>query len=154
MRNNRHWGRADGRRRAGFTLVEIMLVVVIIGILLATVIPTLSGKAEKARIVATKQQMEAIKSSLQMYEMNVGSFPTTEQGLMALVECPSDVEEEMWGDRPYLESVPKDGWKRNFVYVCPPEHHHDYDLSSQGKSVEDEADDIVNWRRDDEEENL
>jgi general secretion pathway protein G len=136
------------KRHSGFTFLEIMLVVVIIGILFSIVGPRLIHRAGKARIQATKAQMGNIKTALGMYEMHVGSFPTTAQGLKALFERPSDVSEDLW-DGPYLDSKSalKDVWKHDFTYVCPGEHNKDtYDLSSNGADgKEGTEDDIVNW---------
>lgn len=142
-----------GRRRRGFTFLEIMLVVVIIGILFSIVGPKLIGKAGKARKQATKAQMGNIKTALSLYEMEVGNFPTTAEGLKALFERPSDVSEDLW-DGPYLESrsALKDVWKREFVYECPGEHNKDsFDLSSIGKDNKPGTeDDITNWEEEEE----
>ena len=139
------------RRRSGFTFMEIMLVVVIIGILAAIVVPNIFHKGEEARVNATRQQMEAIKTALQLYYLQVGDFPSSDQGLEALVRCPSDVDPEKWGKRPFLEKVPRDAWGNKFVYRSPGEHNPDYDLVSPGKKGEEgDEDDIVNWNTDDE----
>lgn len=132
--------------RSGFTFMEIMLVVVIIGVLLALVGPSLVGRGEEARTTATRQQMKSIQAALTMYEIRLGMFPTTEQGLEALVRCPSDVDKEMWGDRSFMDRVPRDAWKRKFVYKSPGEHNADYDLLSLGRDgQEGTEDDIVSW---------
>ncbi len=139
-------------RKKGFTFLEIMFVVVIIGILLSIVVPRFTGKTQKARIFATKATMNSIETALQTYEMNVGAFPTTEQGLQALLKCPSEVSKEDW-DSPYLKKTPKDSWHHSLIYKCPGEHNADYDLYSMGRDGnEDTEDDIVNWEK--EEENL
>jgi len=139
-----------GGRRSGFTFMEILLVVVIIGILSAIVVPNLFQHADEAKVNATKSQMETLKLALESYYIRVGDFPTTDQGLQALVRCPSDVSEERWGTRPYMPKTPKDGWGQAFVYRSPGENNPDYDLVSPGKdSDEGTDDDIVNWEKDD-----
>jgi len=98
--------------------------------------------------------MKAIDTALSAYEMKVGDYPSTEQGLEALVKCPSDVEKEDWGDSSYLKDVPKDAWGQKFVYKYPGEHNVDeYDLFSKGRDrKEGTEDDIVNWKKDSEKE--
>jgi general secretion pathway protein G len=138
----------ERRRHKGFTFLEIMFVVVIIGILLSIVGPRLVGKSEKARIMATKAQMNSVKTALQQYEMHIGAFPTTSQGLKALFERPSDVSEDDW-DGPYMDgslSGLKDAWGHEFTYKNPGEHSKDYDLFSKGRdNQEGTEDDITNW---------
>ena len=140
--------------RSGFTFLEIMFVVVIIGVLAGIAVQNLSKRAEWSRREATKANMKAIDTALSAYEMKVGDYPTTEQGLEALVKCPSDVEKEDWGDSSYLKDVPKDAWGQKFVYKRPGEHNVDeYDLFSKGRDrKEGTEDDIVNWQKDSEKE--
>jgi general secretion pathway protein G len=133
--------------RKGFTFLEIMFVVVIIGILVGIAVPSLTGKSKKARITATRATMKGVETALQDYEMNVGAFPTSEQGIAALVKCPSDVPPEDWGDSPYLKEIPRDAWNQEFIYKSPGEHNSDYDLYSKGPDrQEDTEDDIKNWK--------
>jgi general secretion pathway protein G len=138
------------KRRKAFTFLEIMFVVVIIGILLSIVGPRLVGKSEKARVAATKMQMKNIMTALQQYEMHIGTFPTTSQGLKALFERPSDVSEDDW-DGPYMDGGYeglKDAWKHEFTYKYPGEHSKDYDLLSKGHdNQEGTEDDITNWQK-------
>ena len=130
----------------GFTFLEIMFVVVIIGILIGIAVPQFTGKAKKARILSTRANMKTIANALAQFEMNVGTFPSSEQGLEALIKCPSDVPEEDW-DSSYLREVPRDAWKQTYIYKCPGEHNQDYDLYSKGPDrQEDTEDDIKNWK--------
>jgi general secretion pathway protein G len=134
-------------QRKGFTFLEIMFVVVIIGILVSIVGPKLTGRSKKARVMATRATIKSLETALQTFEMNVGTFPTTEQGLEALIKCPSDVPEEDW-DSSYLRIVPKDTFGQEFIYKCPGENNEDYDLYSKGPDrSEDTEDDIVNWQK-------
>lgn len=140
-----------GRQKRAFTFLEIMFVVVIIGILLAVAVPRLTGKTQKARISATELQIRNVSLALKEYEMNVGSFPSSSQGLEALIERPSGVSEDIWTD-PFLEaeSVPKDAWNNEFNYRQPGEHHRDFDLWSNGPDGQSESeDDVTNWTKKD-----
>ncbi|MDD2708247.1 MAG: type II secretion system major pseudopilin GspG [Verrucomicrobiae bacterium] len=135
-------------RRGGFTLLEIMLVVVILGILVTMATVKIQGNAEKARVTAAKSEIDgALRTALGLYELDNACYPTTEQGLKALVEKPAgDPAPQKW--RPYLEkkTVPKDPWGRDYLYVCPGTHNPEgFDLSSLGKDGIESADDITNW---------
>jgi len=131
-------------RNDGFTFLEIILVVLIIGILASIVGPRLVGRSKKARIGATQSQMAAIRTALQTFEIEVGRFPSTGEGLQALVVRPNDVEENDWNQ--YMEKLPVDGWGEPFIYRYPGEHGLDYDLLSKGPDrSEGTDDDITNW---------
>jgi general secretion pathway protein G len=132
------WGGCS--RHRAFTFLEIMLVVVIIGILVAVIGPRLAGRSERAMVAATKQQVSGVKTALSLYEMQVGDFPTTEQGLDALVVRPTDVDEERWTK--CMDEVPQDAWKQSFLYRSPGEHG-DYDLVSTGKDKREGTDDDI-----------
>jgi general secretion pathway protein G len=131
--------------RQGFSFLEIMLVVVIIGIMMAVIGPRLAGKSKKAKEIATKQQLQAIETALGSYEMEVGEYPTTEQGLKALVVRPNEVPEDQWSKS--MKEVPKDSWGNDFIYRCPGQHNEDYDLLSPGKDKKEGTDDdIANYK--------
>ncbi len=128
----------------GFTLIELMLVVIIIGALSAMVLPRLVGRSEQARISATKADIKAnIATGLKLYELDNGAFPTTEEGLAALFTQSGSATN--WNG-PYLESKPLDSWGREYQYESPGTHRpQDYDLFSLGKDGQKGGDDITNW---------
>ena len=131
-------------KRKGFTLVELMLVVIIIGILVAMVGPRLAGRTEQARQAAARADIEAnIGSALDLYELDNGAYPTTEEGLNALLTKPQNAPN--WKG-PYLKKRPVDPWGNPYVYRSPSSHGMDYDLYSYGRNgVEGGGDDITNW---------
>lgn len=131
-------------RKKGFTLIELMLVVIIIGTLVAMVMPRLSGRGEQARIAAARADIQAnIATALKLYELDNGSFPASEEGLNALLNKPSSANN--WNG-PYLEKKPLDPWGRDYVYKSPGDQRKaDYDLSSLGKDGVESADDVKNW---------
>ena len=95
-------------------------------------------------------QITNMKTALGAYEMDVGEFPSTSQGLKALIERPSDVAEEDWHG-PYMDAVPKDQWHEELIYRKPGEHSPDYDLFSKGPDKEEGTDDdIVSWQKEEE----
>jgi general secretion pathway protein G len=131
----------------GFTLVEIMLVVIIIGALSAMIIPRLAGRGDQAKIKIAKSDMQAnIPTALKLYELDNGMFPTTAHGLSALRVKPTTNPIAQGWNGPYLEQEPLDPWGRAYVYSSPGEHRSDYDLSSKGKDESSDKDDIGNWQ--------
>jgi general secretion pathway protein G len=128
----------------GFTLIEIMLVVIIIGALVAMVMPRLTGRGEQARVAAAKADIQAnIATALKLYELDNSNFPTAEEGLAALLTKPASATN--WNG-PYLERKPTDPWGREYKYKCPGDHRSaDYDLYSLGKDGVESADDVKNW---------
>lgn len=105
----------------GFSLIEIMVVVVILGILASIVVPKLMTRPDEARIVKAKQDVLAIQSALDLYRLDNGYYPSTDQGLIALVEKPNTSPvPRQW--TPYLKSLPKDPWNRDYLYLNPGEH--------------------------------
>jgi len=126
-----------------FTLIELMLVVIIIGALVAMVMPRLVGRGEQARAAAAKADVQAnIATALKLYELDNGSFPTTAEGLDALMKRPTSAPN--WNG-PYLEREPLDPWGKKYQYKSPGEHKPDYDLYSLGKDGTESADDVGNW---------
>ena len=132
------------KRKNGFTLIELMLVVIIIGALVAMVMPRFAGRSEQARTAAAKADVTAnIATGLKLYELDNGNFPTTQDGLQALAQKPANANN--WNG-PYLERKPIDPWGREYKYVSPGTHRpHDYDLYSLGKDGQESADDATNW---------
>lgn len=127
-----------------FTLIELMLVVIIIGVLAAMILPRFAGRSEQARITAAKADIESnIATALKLYEIDNGNFPTTSEGLAALLQKPPSATN--WKG-PYLEKKPIDPWGREYKYKSPGDHRIDYDLYSVGKDgLEGTEDDIKNW---------
>jgi len=130
----------------GFTLVELVVVLVILGLLAALVVPTFMRQEEKARVKAAKVQIELFNTSLKMFRLDVGRYPAAQEGLEALRRSPASLER--W-DGPYLEKeVPSDPWGRPYVYKSPGEHGP-YDLLSYGADGtpggEGENRDITSW---------
>lgn len=133
----------------GFTLVEIMLVVIIIGVLAAMVIPNLSGRSQQARVAAARADIDAnITAALDLYELDNGYYPTGEQGLRALIEKPNSSPVPPNWNGSYLKKkrIPVDPWGRDYVYVAPGVHNpEEFDLYSLGPDGVESADDITNW---------
>ena len=133
--------------RKGFTLIEIMLVVIIIGALAAMVIPRFTGRSDQAKVAAAKADIEAhLATALKLYELDCGGFPTTTQGLAALRVRPKTNPVPQNWNGPYIEKEPIDPWGNPYSYVSPGTHRSDYDLSSKGKDDSSDQDDIVNWK--------
>ena len=135
------------RKQQGFTLIELLIVMVILGLLAALVGPRMFGKVGKSRQKAANSQISLFETALDIYRLDIGKYPTTEQGLQALRVKPDDVEK--W-DGPYLpKDVPLDPWGNRYVYESPGEHG-DCDIISLGADGdpggEGEDTDIVSWK--------
>jgi len=135
----------------GFTLIEIMVVIVILAMLAALVGPKLMGRTDDAKVTDARVQIKNIETALKLYKLDNGSYPSTEQGLGALVAKPTvGVIPKNYKDGGYLESkkMPKDPWGNDYLYVSPGEHG-DYDLFSYGpdgaKDGEGKNADITSW---------
>ena len=134
---------ADRRARQGFTLVELLLVLVILGTLAAIVLPRFTGRAKQAQIAATQTQIATFKTALDHFEVDNGYYPRGKNGLMDLLQQPRDTQN--WRG-PYLQSdsIPKDPWGNDYIYECPGRHNPtSYDLSSLGPPGENMV--IANW---------
>ena len=132
------------KNKKGFTLLELLVVIVILSLLAAIVIPKLTGRVDEAKIKTAKIQLKELKRSLEMYKLDNGNYPTTEQGLKALVEKPQTPPvPKKW--RQYLDSVPKDPWGNDYIYIFPSENHP-FELKSKGPDGElGTEDDISVW---------
>mgnify|MGYP001131211949 CR=1 FL=1 len=142
------------RRAGGFTLIELMVVIVILGILAGLIIPRIMGRPDEARRAKARLQMESIETALKLYKLDNGTYPRTEQGLKALVELPTAAPlPKNWRQGGYLEKgqVPKDPWGNDFVYVSPGAKG-DFDLSSYGADGEPGGEganrDVNSWESD------
>ena len=130
----------------GFTLLELLVVMVIIGLLAGYVGPKFFGQIGKSEVKVTRAQIDGLQKSLDQYRLDVGRYPSTEQGLTVLVTKPGD--EPRWAG-PYLsKALPKDPWKNDYQYRSPGEHG-EYDLLSYGRDGrpggEGEDADLVSW---------
>ena len=138
----------------GFTLIEIMVVIVILGILAGLIIPRIMGRPEEARRMKARVQIESIETALKLYKLDNGVYPSTEQGLQALIEPPNVGQlPRSWRKGGYLEKnkIPKDPWGNDYVYLCPG-LHGDFDLMSYGpdgqQGGEGQDKDVNNWEID------
>ncbi len=141
------------QKTAGFSLVEILVVLVIMGLLISIVAPTVLNRADDARIEKARADFKAIETALKIYRLDNFVYPTTEQGLQALVE-PSSLEPEPrnFKEGGYLSEVPLDPWGRPYLYLYPGEHGEVdiYTLGADGLSGgEDQNADIGNWKNTD-----
>jgi general secretion pathway protein G len=106
------------KKASGFTLIEVMVVVVILGILAAIIVPKIMSRPEQARMVKASSDIKAIQSALELYKMDNGIYPTTDQGLDALVKKPtSDPVPRNWQSDGYLQRVPQDPWDEPYQYI-------------------------------------
>ena len=140
-------------KQSGFSLIEIMVVIVIIGLLVAIVAPNVLERADEARVQKVKADFKNLETALKLYKLDNFSYPTTEQGLKALVEKPSlDPVPRNWKQNGYVEKLPDDPWGRPYLYVSPAEfgkgQYDIYTLGADGVTGgEDQNADIGNWQQ-------
>lgn len=137
------------RDAAGFTLIELMVVIVILGVLAGLVLPRIVDQPDKARVVKAKMQIESLSMALKQYKLDNGFYPSTEQGLRALKEKPTIGRvPQNYPQKGYLDIMPKDPWGLDYVYISPGEHG-DFDLISLGADREEGGEgvnaDIKSW---------
>lgn len=134
------------RYSAGFTLIEVMVVVVILGILAAVLVPKVMDRPEQARKTKARQDIRAVEASLNLYKLDNYVYPTTDQGLEALVQKPSSPPEPThWKQGGYLDRLPVDPWNREYQYLNPGAHGA-IDIYSLGPDGQPSDDDIGNWK--------
>ena len=133
----------------GFTLIELMIVVVILGMLATIIMPKILDRPEQARRMKAKVDIRSIESALALFKTDTGRFPTTSEGLEALVSNPGI---EGYNDEAYLDKVPTDPWSKKYVYISPGANNREYDLKSYGRDGEDggakDNADIESWNLD------
>ncbi len=137
------------RRPLGFTLIEIMVVVTIIAILIAIVAPRVMDQPDKAAAVRARADIQSVETALKLYKLDNFVYPSTDQGLQALVSKPGGAPEAPnWKSGGYMDRVPKDPWKRDYVYLSPGQHG-EIDIYSLGRDGqpggEGPSADIGNW---------
>lgn len=141
------------RDQKGFTLIEIMVVVIILGLLAGLVLPRILGQEEKAKVEATKVQIRSLEDALDAFKLDNGFYPTTEQGLEALIKKPEVGRIPLkWRDGGYLKParIPKDPWGKDFIYLSPGNENREYDIVSYGADNEPGGEgnnaDIESWK--------
>ena len=134
--------RGSTRIRGGFTMVELMAVLIILGLLAAVVVRNFVGQTDKARVTTTKANLRLLHSAVNQFKMDTGRFPAEEVGLMELIEQPSDIENYEPGG--YLETteIPKDAWGNDFIYFQPdPDSDRPFVIISYGADGEEGGED-------------
>lgn len=132
-------------KERGFTLIEVMVVVVILGILAAVVVPRVMDRPEQARIAKTKQDIRTLEAAVKLYRLDNHVYPTTEQGLEALVEKPVGGDAlKNWKQGGYVDRLPDDPWGRPYLYLSPGARGT-LDIYSRGPDPDADEDDIGNW---------
>lgn len=148
------WRVPPALRARGFTLIEIMVVVIIIGLLAAVIVPQVVNKVDEARVAKAKQDIQSLETALTMFRLDNSKYPTTDQGLAALIQQPTDPSIRHWRQGGYLQRVSKDPWGNEYQYVFPGTHGKEYDLYTLGADAQPGGDgvnaDIGNWNIGDE----
>jgi len=142
-----------GERERGFTLIEIMVVVIILGLLAGLVLPRILGQEEKAKVETAKVQIRSLESALDAFKLDNGFYPTTDQGLDALINKPAAGRiPNNWREGGYLKParIPKDPWGKDYVYLSPGNEGREYDIISYGADNEPGGEgnnaDIESWK--------
>jgi general secretion pathway protein G len=155
IRNQSETSRRFAPRSAymrGFTLIEIMVVVVIIGLLAAIIVPQVIDRVDEARVAKAKQDIQGLETALTMFRLDNSKYPSTDQGLKALSRQPTDPSIHHWRPGGYIQRVSKDPWGADYQYVYPGTHGRDYDLFSLGADSQPGGEginaDIGNWNDD------
>ena len=133
-----------GRKQQGFTLIEVMVVVVILGILAAILVPKVMDRPDQARKTKARQDIRALEAALNLYKLDNYVYPTTDQNLEALISKPSSPEPPNWKEGGYLDRLPLDPWKQPYLYLSPGAHGS-IDIYSHGPDQQPSDDDIGNW---------
>ena len=143
---------APRARAAGFTLIEIMVVVVILGILAALVLPNVMGRIGQAQSTKVNADIQGYETALSLFKLDNFRYPTTDQGLEALVKQPADPSIRNWKEGGYIRSLKKDPWGFDYQYVFPGTHGTEYDIFTLGADGqpggEGENADVGNWNVD------
>lgn len=139
------------RASRGFTLIEVMVVVIILGILASIVIPKVMDRPDQARIIKAQQDIRTLESALKLYKLDNYTYPTTDQGLQALVSRPTIAPEPRgWKQNGYIDRIPKDPWEYDYLYLSPGSHG-ELDLYTQGADGQPGGEgpnsDIGNWNQ-------
>ena len=145
--------RPGARRARGFTLIEIMVVVIIIGLLASVVVLNILPNVDKAKVSKGKQDIQSMELALSEFYLDNSKYPTSEQGLAALAQQPTDPSIKHWKPGGYLERVSKDPWGNPYLYVYPGTHGKAFDLYTLGADGQPGGDginaDIGNWNLND-----
>lgn|SRR5574341_74478 len=142
----------DNQNQKGFTLIELMVVIIILGLLAGLVLPKIIGREEEAKVSAAKVQIKAFESALDGFKLDTGFYPDTDQGLQALIKKPESGRiPDKWREGGYLKParIPKDPWGKEYLYFSPGSENREYDITSYGADGEQGGEgknaDIESW---------